>query len=481
MKSPCIKIFIHFLILSGSSIFLNAQDSTETSLENVPTDWKWQQLQEPISLTINMDTLREANVITEIDHAAWWTHFSYTTLDSLIDLAINQNYSLQIAEKRIGESRSRVRVARSGLFPNLSINPLVNRQEFAANRPLPFDVPATRITINTFSLPFDVSYEVDIFGRIRDNLRASHYDLEAVNAARSDLQLAITTEVAANFFLLVSLDTEYEILERTVTTRKDNLDIVQTRFSAGLVNEIDLQRSKTELASVEVQLKNVLLARTEVELALAILCGQLARNFSVPLTPVQYLAPEIQPENPEYILNHRPDLQEAQLQMKAAEERVNASRKNLLPSFFINGQLGLTSGTLDDWFEGDSRTWLIGGSLSIPIFEGFRRRAELEVSQFQLAAARDEVSRRELVAFQQVENALNSLNRIREQLEAQQVFLEAAQQAATLSKNRYTKGLVTYLEVADAERLELDAERLAAQLLGQQLISTVNLIRALGN
>ncbi len=474
------KLYL-FVLLSICGGEIHAQDSLiSANRVNLPQQWKWEEQREPLNLTINMDTLNAASTIEEINPDLWWTYFSYPFLDSLEQLAIKQNYSLQILEKRVAESRAQVRVARSGLFPNVGLNPVVNRQQFAANRPLPFDVPATRITINTYALPLDVSYEIDIFGRIRDNLQASQFDMEAVKASREDLKLAITTEVASNFFLLVSLDTEYAILERTVTTRKDNLDIVDTRFNAGLVNEIDLQRAKTELASVEVQLKNILQARTEVELALAILCGLIPSNFSVPFTPVEYLAPDIRTESPSYVLEHRPDVIEANLQMRAAEERMQSSRKNLLPSLFMNGQIGLTSGTFDEWFEGDSRTWLIGGTLAIPIFEGFRRKAQLEVSQFQLAAARDELNRRELVAFQQVENALNGLNRIREQLEAQQAFLEAAQQAATLSKSRYTKGLVTYLEVADAERLELDAERLAAQLLGQQLISTVNLIRAMG-
>lgn len=156
------------------------------------------------------------------------------------------------------------------------------------------------------------------------------------------------------------------------------------------------------------------------------------------------------------------------------------AKKELYPSLYLDGSLGLLSGKYDNILENDSRNWLVGATLSVPLFEGGRRRAQLARSEFQLQGAKAQLSQRKLVGDQKVEKALSNLGRIDEQLSVQQEFLSAAQKAAALSRERYRKGLVTYLEVVDAERVVLEAEKLLAQLIGQQLISTVDLMEATG-
>jgi multidrug efflux system outer membrane protein len=279
---------------------------------------------------------------------------------------------------------------------------------------------------------------------------------------------------------LLTLDTENQILARTISSRQENLEIVETRYSAGLTNEIDLQRARTVLSSVGVQLENNQRQRTEIELRLATLSGQSASSFSIENTGIQYLAPVIEPDAPNSLAKNRPDIQAADYTIEAYKKQVESARKNKYPSLYLQGSAGLLTGNSDQLFEGESRNWLVGATLSVPLFEGGRRQAQLAISDHLLQAAVDNLKQQELGANPEVERALSNLSRLNKQLEAQQDFLLAAQKAAELSGQRYRKGLVTYLEVVDAERIVLEAERLSAQLLGQQLISTIDLVVAMG-
>ena len=440
--------------------------------------WKWQSALDYQPFVLEEDTI--AYPPTWERSTKWWEVFGYEKLNELEALALQENYDIKILKNRVAESRAGVKAAASPLFPSLSFNPSFIRQEFSGNRPVGFDVEVPQIRLNTYSLPVDLNYELDIFGRIRNNINAFKYNLQATEASRDNLVLLVSSEVARNFFQLITLDTENAILERTYRTRQDNLEIVEIRYQAGLVNEIDLQRARTELASIEVQLRNNEQLRTEIEIALATLCGQSPSEFLIGETSIKYLPPEIQPEEQERLKQSRPDLVEANFQLLSFEESLKNSRKQLYPTLSLQGSYGYLSGESNDIFESNSRTWLVGGTFSVPIFEGFRRKANLEISRQQLEASRNVLTLRELQANREVENALSNLSRLKEQLVAQQNFQEAAKKAAELSKERYTKGLVTYLEVVDAERIFLDAERLSAQLLGQQLINTVLLIQALG-
>jgi multidrug efflux system outer membrane protein len=234
------------------------------------------------------------------------------------------------------------------------------------------------------------------------------------------------------------------------------------------------------MSSVNVRIQNILIERRNTEARLATLSGQPGADFSVESEGIQYLAPVVNPDGPSIQVLDRPDLQVANFVVEAYRKQIKTARKQRYPSLFVSGSLGLLSGNSDDLFEDESRNWLLGASLSIPLFEGGRRQALLDISEYQLENAAEQLSQNELVANQEVTQATAELQRLNEQLFNQQEFLAAADRTAALSRQRYKQGLVTYLEVVDADRIVLAAERLLVQLLGQQLLTTVDLLTALG-
>lgn len=444
-----------------------------------PDSWKWLIPSQELKIKLGKDTLTTPP-ISNVATKEWWKAFGYQELNILTKLALEENNHIKIGETGVEASKARVKYAKSFLYPSVSFNPSLMRQEYSANRPLPFDVAAQRITNTTYTLPLDLSYEVDITGKINNQAKASSYEWQASQASQNALELSVTAEVARNFTRLLTLDAEKGILERTIQSRQENLEIVETRYKAGLVNEIDYQRAKTELSSVMVQLKNNQLQRNDIELTLSNLCGQPPSTFSIESTNLKYLAPNITYLLPPASEITRPDIQADEYRVASYQNVLKSAKKDLYPSLYFNGSLGLLSGETEDIFDSKSRNWLIGATLSVPVFEGGRRRAQLSINEHQLQGSENRLEQKKLMANQEVEQALSNLSQINEQLTIQQEFLSAAQKAAELSSQRYRKGLVTYLEVVDAERIVLEAERLQAQLVGQQLINTINLFEATG-
>lgn len=452
--------------------------STAT-IEAQTNEWKWNSVINYPEIIIEGDTLEQPPIAAQ--NAGWWETFGYLKLIELQEEAIANNFDLKVAENDVDRSKALLKASRASIMPSVSLDPSFVRQEFSANRPIGFDAGVLpQIRQNNISVPLNLSYEVDILGKNSNSIKATRFDLQSVEAARNDRVLQITSLVAQNFFALLSLDTEYAILERTLVIRRDNMEIVSTRFEAGLVNEIDLQRAKTELATVEVQTKSNRQLRAEIELALAVLCGKRPGQFAVNSSLLEYLPPVIQPISVSDASLYRPDLSQFRNNQQAAEHLLQNSQKQLYPSLFLRSSFGYLSESTSDLFQSSSRTWLVGGTISIPIFDGFRRRAQIEVSRQELNASHNILEQGILQANQEIENILSNLSRLNEQLVAQRDFQLAAQKAAELSKQRYTKGLVTYLEVVDAERVVLDAERLSVQLLGQLYANTVRLIVAMG-
>ena len=226
-----------------------SQDSTST--------WKWDVPEQTNEvLYIGTDTIsKKAAPVIETDK--WWEAFGYKELDSLIALALQNNEDLKIAQARVEQAIAQKRIAFSSSLPTLRLEPSVARQEFSANRPNPFGGQLDRVTINTFDIPLTVNYELDVFGKNIDNVKANRLAADASVESRKDILLQVITEVAQNYFLLLQVDAEKDLLKETEKTRLNNLEITTTRYEAGLVSQIDVLRAKTELSSVQVQIKRI--------------------------------------------------------------------------------------------------------------------------------------------------------------------------------------------------------------------------------
>jgi multidrug efflux system outer membrane protein len=412
----------------------------------------------------------------------WWEVFGDAELNRLETQAAEANQELKAAVARFAQARAMADVARSGLFPSIGAAFVATRQGDSANRPLSNAGQATGQgnTYNNFILPFDISYELDLWGRVRREVESARATAQADAADLEGVKLAIAAEVAADYFALRALDAEKTALLTTIEADHKSLELTRNRRAGGLVPDLDVAQAETVLKAAEAQLPATVLSRTQFEHALAALTGQTASLFRLAEHPLDREPPVIPAELPSALLERRPDIAGAERRMAAANAGIGVAKAAFFPTIRLNGLAGfqsLDAGTLFDW---PSRLWAVGPSLSLPLFEGGLRRASLRAAEagYEEAVARyrDTVLR----AFADVEDNLAAQRLLRAQHEQEMSALQSARKQLEIANNRYRSGLVTYLEVASAENLTLEHERAIARLTGQQFAAAVALVKSLG-
>jgi multidrug efflux system outer membrane protein len=411
----------------------------------------------------------------------WWEIFHDPVLNHLEEQASSGNLDLRAALLRVEQARATARIRRGEFFPEGAINSSYRRERYSPNQEPSFGA----ITADTIRAPLDLSYEIDLFGRVRRGFQAARADAEATKAAYYNLMLTLQGDVAINYFRLRALDSEIAALARTAALRQEQRSMVQGRFEAGAGNELDVARAQTELASAQAELFALERQRAELENALAILSGNHPSQFQIAADPskstVWNPGPPIVPVGlTSDLLERRPDVAEAERQIAAANARVGIARLAAFPVVRLTGSGGYVSGDFQNLFDWDSRVWSVGPSVSIPLFAGGRNRANKARANAAYEEAILRYRQRVLNAFAEVENSLAALHFLTEQRVAQDDALQNARRAAELAEIRYRAGIVGYLDVVDASRAVLQTERATVQLAGQHLIASVQLIKALG-
>lgn len=424
---------------------------------------------------------KEGRPLDNVPKGAWWEIFGDTVLDDLQRRATEANQDLKAAAARVEQARSTARVARSELLPTVTFNPAYSRQRYSPNQEPSFGA----LTANTFSAPLDLSYEIDLWGRVRRGFESARAEAQATLAAFHSMLLLLHADVAQNYFSLRALDAEIATVRGTVDLRKQQVRLVQSRFEGGVGSELDVARAETELATTEAELASLARQRSELENALAILSGENPSNFK--LAALGEATPRWSPQPPEIpaglpadLLERRPDVAEAERQLAAANARIGVAKAAFFPVVRLTGSGGYLSGEVENLFNWESRVWSLGPSVSLPIFAGGRNRAEYRRSQFAYDEDVAKYRQRILVAFGEVDNSLASIRRLAEQSAAQQRAVVKSRRAAELATDRYRSGVVSYLEVVDASREALQSERADAQLAGKRLVAAIQLVKALG-
>jgi len=265
-----------------------------------------------------------------------------------------------------------------------------------------------------------------------------------------------------------------------VELRRQAEELIRRRVEEGLSSELEQARVVAEVKAAEAESWDVERQRVQLEHALAVLCGRAASEFSLPDAPLAAAPPHVPPGIPSTLLERRPDIAEAERLMAAANARIGVAKAASFPVLTLTGSAGWQSAKLEHLVTADSLVWSMAPSLSVPIFAGGRNKANVQAAEADYRQAVAEYRRRILVAFQEVEDALAAIRLLAQQQEAQTGVVDASRQAAQLSLDRYTQGLVSFLDVVDAERNRLEAERRAAQIRGQRMSATILLIKALG-
>jgi multidrug efflux pump len=422
---------------------------------------------------------KEGAPLDTVPKGPWWTVFRDPGLDDLEEQATLVSPQLKSAVARVDEARAAARVARADLLPSLNLEPSFNRQRYSPNEQPSFGP----LTANTWTTPLDLSYEVDLWGRVRRGFESARADAQASLASFYNVLLTLQTDVAQNYFALRSLDAEIAIVNGTVGLRHEQVNLVQSRFNGGVGNELDIARAETELATTEAEASSLAQRRSQLENALAVLTGTNPSSFHLPAvntTNWNPAPPEIPAGLPSDLLERRPDVSAAERQLASANAKIGVAKASFFPVITLTGSAGFLSADVDSLFNWSSRTWSIGPSITLPIFAGGRLRANYHGAQAAFAEAAGNYQQQVLVAFGDVEDSLAGIHFLAEQAAAQQRAVDHSQRAAQLAEQRYTSGIVSYLEVVDANRDALDSQRAAAQLAGQRLISSVQLIKALG-
>lgn len=423
----------------------------------------------------------EALPLDALSKGAWWTLFADAELTQYEQRAMANNQTLKAAVARLDEARATARVTASGLYPELDAGVRATRARLSGSRPVNGAlIRPSPITQNEFTIPFTLNYEVDLFGRVRHDLEARNASLQASAADLENIRLLISSELAADYFQLRELDKEIAVVEKAIDYQQRGLDLIERRHQGGVASGLEVAQQQVVLDSSITQLSLLQQQRAQYQHALAMLQGVAPADFVAPVRALDSQPPVIPLALPSELLERRPDIATAEREAAAANARIGVARAALYPSISLGGSGGVDSKAIASLLNAPSYFWSIGLSALEPVIAGGRNRAELDFakSAYQESAA----SYREtaLTAFQQVEDALSGLNTLAVAYASQQRAVADAQQWLNLAGARYTGGLVTYLDVITAEEQALSNERLETQLLGQRLITSVYLVKALG-
>ncbi|MES2742256.1 MAG: efflux transporter outer membrane subunit [Pseudomonadota bacterium] len=414
----------------------------------------------------------------------WWTVFGDARLNQLEQGALRDNPSVRAAAQRLLQAEAQLRGARADQRPTLSVNATAANSRTSANTSQSLALGGRSISGNQFGVGAALSYEVDLLGRVRRLVEAADAQTLVAQADRDGVLLMLSTQVASSYWQLRGLDAEMTILNGALATRGETLELVEARFAAGLTNELDLARAKVERANAEADLHEVRRQRTLLEHALAVLTGQSPSSAPLPAAAAGDVLPEppaIPVGLPAKLLSQRPDLAGSVAGLRAANAEVGVAEGAFYPSLQLTGNFGFASERLRDLAKGSSRQFSAGPlSLSLPIFDGGRNRANLEASKARYEEALANHEGTLLTALREVEDALSDLEQRQLQGQAQVRSQEAAARAYLVARARYERGISNYLDVTDAQRSSLAADRATVQITTQRLLATVAVARALG-
>jgi len=426
---------------------------------------------------------QQASPKDAVPKGSWWQVFHDDTLDTYEQHFLQANQSLAAARDRLNQARSLARVATANYFPQLSTDPNAVRERGSGNRPLNGGVlirPAAPYTQNVYSIPFSLNYEVDLFGRVRINVEAANASLQSSAADLGNVQLVLSAELAADYFTLRELDAEYQVVEESVDYERKGLDLVQRRHQGGVASGLEVAQQATLLDSTISQAALVQQSRAQFEHAIAVLVGQPASSFTVPVAPLKAMPPPVPLGVPSDVLERRPDIATLEREMAFENAQVGIARTAFYPHITLSGAGGLQSSDITRLFNAPSLFWSLGADALQPVFEGGRNRANLAAARAAYDEAVANYRQSVLTAFQQVEDGISNLSTLSQALTTQAAAVDDARRALDIANNRYVGGVTTYLDVITAQTTLLNSQRLETQLLGQQMVSSVYLVKALG-
>lgn len=412
----------------------------------------------------------------------WWRLFNDRDLNRLVDRALASNNELAAGKARVDTSRALVGLDRARLFPTLDLSgsagiARASRDSVGANLPQGISVDLEN---QRYRGTFDLAYDPDLWGRNKRLIEASSAEAAAAEALLDSQRLGLATEVARQYFLLRGLDAQEAVLRDTIKSRREALDIQNSRSEAGLIDGLASSRAKTEVELANNDLALVERQRGAAEHALAVLCGTRPSDFSLSRRSSGGPMPTIKAGLPAEVLNRRPDVRAAEQTLKAANARIGVAEAAFYPNFSLSAGGGFESLDVKRFLEWENRVLSLGAGVAAPILDGGTNRANYAASRSRYDEALANYRQTLLVSLREVEDALIDLKGLASSKKALEAALRSAQDTKLLSQERFDKGLTGYLEVVDADRTVLQTRLALSQLDAQQRITLAALAKALG-
>lgn len=409
---------------------------------------------------------------------SWWQSFGDPELNTLEEKVSISNESLKVAASEYEQAREMVKAQRANYFPFLSAGASITRQRGSEHRATYF--PGIKNEYNDFSLPLDVTWEPDVWGRVRRTVRAAQETAQADAADVASVRLSMQAELALDYFQMRGLDTQKSILGQTVTAYKDSLRLNQQLYQAGLASQLEVEQARTQLQATIAQAQDVEIARAQDEHAIAVLTGRPPAELSIPPRNLNSLPPGIPAGLPSQLLERRPDIAMAERQMAAANEQIGIARSAYYPNFALSASGGFESGRPGNWFTGPSSLWAVGFSAADTLVDWGQRHAITAAAQANYEGTVANYRQTVLTAYQEVEDNLAALHVLEQEAQTEEETVASAQRQQTIATQRFKSGLDPYLDVIQAQSLVLSSEINAAGIETRRMTASVLLIKALG-
>jgi NodT family efflux transporter outer membrane factor (OMF) lipoprotein len=407
----------------------------------------------------------------------WWEIFQDSQLNGLEQQINVSNQNLKAAVAQYQGARAALRYARADYYPTIGTAPSATREKFSANRP---GSVAQGKTFNDFVFPVDLSYQVNVWGRVSKNVESFREQAQASAADLAVVNLSMHADLAVDYFAARTLDAEEKLLQNTVAQYEQALQLNEERYKGGVGSEVEVEQARTILETTRAQLVDVGVARAQYEHAAAVLIGKTPADFSLPPLPLTTPPPPIPVGVPSELLERRPDISAAERRVASANAQVGLAKTAYYPLVNILGTGGFESGSITTLLQGPSALWSIGASVVATVFDGGRRHAANDEAKAAYDSTVASYRQTVLTAFQQVEDNLAALRVLEQEASVQATAVQSAQRSLNLSNTRYEGGVTSYLEVITAQNAALSDEVTAVNILGRRMASAVILIEALG-
>ncbi len=468
MQGPrALKILVAALSLSLLNACAVGPDYIRPD-NNLPQSWR-----------MDMGTEQSADLTT-----AWWEHFKDPELNALITEALQQNTDVLAAAARVERYYALYGAARADFFPQLGASSSYQRFKNSTNA-----ISASSSSalggqgkiLDDYRLFGELNWELDIWGRIRRSSEAARADLLSQEAGRKAVILTVVTGLVQSYIELREVDKRLGITRGTLASRQQSLKLAQDRFHAGTSSELDVRQAESDLYAVQALVPSlesqVAAAENRISVLLGRAPGAVARGRNLDELLPSLEIPSVLPST---LLEARPDVVQAEQQLRAANARIGVAKAAYFPRLSLTGLFGYVSRDFSEWLRSPSEQWSFGPDVAAPIFQGGRIHSQVRASKAQTQEAVAHYRQTVLVALQEVEDAIIGFHKSREQIQAQSQQVASLQRYLQLSQQRYDEGQSSYLEVLDAQRNLLNAELSLSQTQGQQLARYITLFRALG-